>query len=441
MFLIYTDITTPRVAYTFKLVFGQILGIHYKITTEVLDLLRFSGPSMNYSKTRVGAGVFISRTDLLTSNDIVSIDVKPYKKKVQSYLFPAANDSDLHFDLFAASFYMVSRYEEYLPYEPDIHGRFKATASIAYKHNFLLQPIVNEWAAELKFLLLNKFPELEQTKRNFSCLLTYDIDVAFTFKGRGVLRTLLSTIKDLAHIRMDRLIEKLKVISGWAPDPSDVYSQIEIISKEHNLPVIFFFLVGDLSTYDRNLNYASKAMKNLLKNLQSIFTIGLHPSYSTTLDLNKIRKEKDRLEILTGNAITKSRQHFLRFSLPETFSCLIQAGITEDYSMGFADYPGFRAGICTPFYFYDLKHEEATNLLLYPSAYMDGNYIKYLKATPSEASIMITDLIQKVKAVDGLFTSIWHNDTLSGKGTHAHWKEVHDDMIKQVSSNTTALHE
>ena len=441
MLLIYTDINTPRVHYTFHLIFTQLLGIAYKITNNVLEFSEYTKESLNYSKKKIRNEIFIERAGLLCGDSIIPIEITPYKRNLQTYLFPS-NNADLHYDIFAATFYMVTRYEEYLPAQTDIHDRFKSANSLASKHNFLLQPIVNEWAAEFGALLLVKYPQLDFQIKKFSCILTYDIDVAYTYKGREIIRTLLSILQDIAGFKINRLIERVKVKIHMRPDPSDVYSYIESISTRIKLPVIFFFLVGDLSKYDKNLHYASRTMKELLQRLITRFPIGIHPSYSSSNDVRIIKEEKKRLERITGKIITKSRQHFLKFSLPATFLYLLDAGIKEDYSMGFADAPGFRAGICTPFYFYDLKHEKATELLLFPSAFMDGNFIKYMKTTPSEAIRTISELVQKVRSVNGLFISIWHNDTLSNKGNYLGWKLVHDQMIEQIStSDANTVHE
>ncbi|NJO89826.1 MAG: hypothetical protein HC831_13425 [Chloroflexia bacterium] len=56
-------------------------------------------------------------------------------------------------------------------------------------------------------------------------------------------------------------------------------------------------------------------------------------------------------------------------------------GITNDYSMGYSSHPGFRAGTCTPFYFFNLKTDEKTNLKITPFAVMDVGFIDYLKCS------------------------------------------------------------
>ena len=100
--------------------------------------------------------------------------------------------------------------------------------------------------------------------------------------------------------------------------------------------------------------------------------------------------------------------------------------------MGFADMPGFRAGSCRPFYFYDLKNEVSTGLKIFPITFMEGSFLDYLQIPPPEALAYIFKLIEEVKNVNGTFLSIWHNHTLSETNTYTGWRYVHDKMIERI---------
>ena len=143
-----------------------------------------------------------------------------------------------------------------------------------------------------------------------------------------------------------------------------------------------------------------------------------------------ISVEKARLEELSGEKIVKSRQHYLKFKLPETYNFLLSAGIKEDYSMGFADEPGFRAGTSKPFYFYDLKNEKATDLKIFPITFMEGTLMKDLN--PADAFKKILELLEEVKSVEGNFIPLWHNHTVSETAEYSAWKNVHDKMIEKI---------
>ena len=75
------------------------------------------------------------------------------------------NNSTFPFDIFGASFFMLSRYEEYLPHIKDEYGRFEAKESLAFKYGFLEIPIVDKWVQILKIEILKKYPSVNFPKK------------------------------------------------------------------------------------------------------------------------------------------------------------------------------------------------------------------------------------------------------------------------------------
>ena len=200
----------------------------------------------------------------------------------------------------------------------------------------------------------------------------------------------------------------------------------------NKLDSIFFFLLGDKSKQDRNLNFQNPVIKKLINTIKLFSKIGIHPSYKTSQSPEKILIEKQRLEKIAEKKINKSRQHFLKFTLPETYNSLIKAGITEDYSMGFPYTPGFRASTSKPFYFYDLKNERSTTLKIFPVTFMEGNFTGKKYSSPEKILAAILNLIDEVKNVNGTFISIWHNHTVSETSEYKVWRNIHDKMIEQL---------
>ena len=90
----------------------------------------------------------------------------------------------------------------------------------------------------------------------------------------------------------------------------------------------------------------------------------------------------------------------------------------NDYSMGYADQYGFRAGTCTPFYFYDLKSESKTSLKIHPFAYMEGVLKDYYAMDTKEATNSINQLKEAVQKVNGVFTYLAQYQVIKidGKG-------------------------
>ena len=430
MLLIYLNEISPRCQYVFDLIFKEELGIAFQTTSDVKEFEDYSGQKINYSDTRISNGFFIKAAPLLFENEIKKQEIQVAEKKNIKVLFPNEED-DLGFDIFSAVFYLVSRYEEYLPFSADKFARFKASDTLAFKNDFLQKPMVNIWIEIFKKTLKDKFEQMEFNSSAFTAIVTYDIDVAYKFKGRSFGRTLGSALKDLLGFNVQDFKERIQTLLQSKKDPWDVYEDLEKIILQNKLSSIFFFLLADKSEHDRNLDYQNPAIKKLVNQVKTFSEIGIHPSFHTSSFPEKILIEKERLKKLSTEQINKSRQHYLKFKLPDTFNALLQSGITEDYSMGFPETPGFRAGICKPFYFYDLKNEKASSLKIFPLTCMDATFIYYLEKSPEKSLMEMLNLMKEVKKVNGVFIPIFHNDILGG---NEKWKSVHDKVLLQIKS-------
>ena len=100
--------------------------------------------------------------------------------------------------------------------------------------------------------------------------------------------------------------------------------------------------------------------------------------------------------------------------------------------MGYASQVGFRAGTSLPFYFYDLDMEMQTTLLLHPFAVMDGTLNEYMELPIDDAQYLVKELLDYVKEVDGVFISLWHNETLCDNRHWKDWKQVYEYTIEEA---------
>jgi hypothetical protein len=98
--------------------------------------------------------------------------------------------------------------------------------------------------------------------------------------------------------------------------------------------------------------------------------------------------------------------------------------------MAYAGCSGFRAGVCTPFQFYDLEKEEVLPVTVHSAAIMDGTLNEYMNLNPEQALAEIYKLVPVVKMCNGEFISIWHNHTLNNKGIWKGWRTVFENMIR-----------
>ena len=431
--LIYTPELTPRITYTFSLFFESLIQGSYKVTKDIQEYKAYAGPKLNYSSQPVeNDKLFFRSYGLLTQTGIKPQDITVTEWQGLK-IFYQVKDASLPFDIFSASFFLVGRYEEYLSYEPDEHKRFKSGDSLAFKNRFLDQPIVNLWAAELKRLLIKEYPQLVLKENTYKFVPTIDIDVAYAHLGRKLGVTIGSYFKLLSRFNIGAMFNKTFVLLGLRKDEYDTYQCQEEMFKRYNVRPIYFFLAGMRAAYDKNIATDSKRFSELIKRLSSFADIGVHPSYHSASNPGIVGEEIKRVGKNLNGAVAKSRQHFLKIVLPDTYTCLSQVNITDDYSMAYADAPGFRAGVCTPFLFYDLKAEKTLPVTLHSTVAMEGTFNEYLHLSPDEAISTIQKLILQVKKCNGEFVSIWHNHSLNEEEHWKGWRRVFEAMMEAAA--------
>jgi hypothetical protein len=435
LILVYTHKITPRIRYIFKHIFTRTLMASVGFTSKIEDFVAHNGPKMSYTKNPLGSEFFVRSTEILFEQGVNDLEINVTKWDEVHCFFSAGSKSSIPFDIFAASFYLISRYEEYLPHVKDIHGRFTAEQSLAYQHQFLEKPVIDIWANKFLSLFKEKFPDYTYIQRNYQFISTIDVDNAFAYKYKSLLRTIGGFLKDLYKLKFLSFLNRFAVLSNIKKDPFNTFDKLLEYKKKYNATTLFFFLIADYTTFDTNVSASKNKFRLLIKSIVDYANVGLHPSYFTMLNGALLKKEKERLEDITNMPTKRSRQHYLRFSMPETYQNLIDLEIEEDYSMGYASNVGFRAGTCTPFYFYDLDFEIQTPLKVFPFALMDTTLNDYMKLTPKQSLGRIRDLRNEVKAVDGLFITLFHNESLSNYTRWKGWQRLYESMLKIAAAS------
>jgi uncharacterized protein DUF7033 len=424
---IYSKTDTPRLRYIAGVVLGEILGLSWEITSDKRKIGKF--PLINYSTEHIEGSFKISPVPLLFEKGLAPVKMIVDDWNGLPVFFQTSQDSDLPFDIFAASFYLVSRYEEYLEYIPDKFGRFPASSSLAFKHGFLDIPIVDIWAKEMSKRFVRKFPSLTFKRHVFNALLSIDIDQPFAYLGKSLIRSIGGIFRDIKN-KSGNVSDRYNIVARGEKDPYEVFDYIFENIKRENCDVRFFIPVGDHSEFDKNPSWRNEEYRKLIGRVAGKFKTGLHPSYFASDRSSVIKTEKTRLNKILKKEVTMSRFHYIRFIMPRTFRDLYSAGILEDYSMGYPDEPGFRAGIARPYYFYDVFEDRQLNLKIFPFQIMDGTLYNYKKLDTAGAEEVILKLINETKKVGGLFVSIWHNTSLLDNEEWNKWRRVFEFMLK-----------
>jgi hypothetical protein len=424
---------TNRLRYVFDLVLKDQLGLGFSFATKKEEFVQYEGPKFSYGEEAFKGTLFFKASNLLFEREISSQDLKVFDYEGTKAFFPVFNKvSALPFDVFAAIFYLVSRYEEYLPFVRDKHGRFEAGSSVLHEMGMLQTPLVNIWCQKLGQKLQDSFSDLALKKRKYQFVPTYDIDAAWAYKHKGFYRSVGAYMKDLIKFDKEEMKYRTKVLSSKRPDPFDTFSLQLELQKSYKLRPVYFILFAAYGLNDKNISVRNPHFRNLIKQLGDYAEIGIHPSYASFSDKKALRNEIAALSAVVNRQIIKSRQHFLRLSLPETYQNLVDLDITDDYTMGYAQQPGFRAGIADSFLFYDLDHDVPTNLRIHPFTVMDGTLRDYMQLSPQEAIEQIKALIKTVKSVDGTFISLWHNESLSNEKRWKGWLDVYLQLVQEA---------
>lgn len=431
--IVYSISITNRLRYICDFVGNELTGKSFELTNNKEHFLNFSGPWINYSNEKITENEFwLQPHPLLFEKEHKQQDTKCFEVNSNKAFFK--REGDFPFDIFAASFYLLSRYEEYLPHQKDQYGRYAHENSLACRENFLHLPLINIWLQYFKEKLKQKFPSFTIPHSLFTFLPTYDIDEAYSYKHKEWYRSAGAAMKDLMKGKLKKFRLRRKALNNKADDPFDSYDWIDNLHRPYNLKPRYFFLVPEKTgKYDRNILPNKTALQTLLKHHADKYDIGIHPSWQSGDDPSLIKKEIKTIENITKLKVTSSRQHFIRFTLPETFRQLIDAGIKDDFSMGYGSINGFRASVASSFYWYDLKKEETTYLLLHPFCYMEANSFFEQKLTPQQALEEIRLYYKVVKEVNGTLITIWHNTFLGSDEMFKGWREVYAEFVKEIA--------
>jgi hypothetical protein len=418
---IFTNTLSPRFQYISRFLCTDILKSEVFFFTDKNDYQNAEGVKINYSTEKFNhREIHILPEGLLFQTNI---QPQPALEKIITDFFQGEKKD---FDIFAASFYLLTRYEEYLPFEADAHDRFSAKKSLAYRLGFLQKPILHEWCEELRQHINQVFAAadgLEKRANHFCFQPTYDIDAAFAYKNKGFWRTIGALIKDVFNKK------RWQVLLGSEKDPFDIFTYLDALHERHHLQPIYFFLLADWGKYDKNIAVQNTDFQLIIKNITRKYDTGIHPSYRSNDDFGVLEKEIKRLFFFKEKKVTKSRQHFLKLRFPTTYQRLLKAGIEEDFSMGYADAIGFRASVAIPFFWYDLENEQVTALKVHSFQVMDVTLKEYLALSPAQATEAMREIIANTKAVGGIFTSLWHNSSF-GRDWNG-WQTVYETMLAQ----------
>lgn len=425
MLLIYTQKITPRIIYIFKHICTHILGLQIRFTNKIEEFIAHPGMKFSYGKKRLGNEFFIQNADLLLEQGLSDVEIKIQKWEETKCFFSVSEKSDLPFDIFAAAFYLLSRYEEYMPHLKDDFGRFPASESLAFKENFLKSPVVDLWAYKFKKILIHNFPEIEFKKCDFEAISLISVSRVFNYKNKGFLRSLTGIARDLGKLKFSKISDRFKVLLRIKKDPYNVFDDLIYFIKKHKVKMVFMFQLSDFNAYDRNISHSRLNYISIIKYVADYSLVGLKLGYYAVKDLEVLKIEKKRFEEILHAPLQNVLNSKYNLMLPEHYNNLNELAITNDYSMGYPEWSGFRAGTCRSYLFYDINLEITTPLKIHP--YMFHSQV--CRSQPAEDIHKdIAVMLKEVQFVQGTFRSIFKNRDFSEYGN----KTFYFSLLKQI---------
>ncbi len=326
-------------------------------------------------------------------------------------------------DIIASTYFLITRYEEYLNRENrDIYGNFAGTESLPYRAGFLMRPIVDEYGKLLRSLLRELGISVKEPSLGYGHVyLTHDVDQIWQWDN--LYRAFRTFIKRFLLGKRD-VFESFKSCYNYEKyDSIFTFPWITELDRNvveslgtDNCTCIYFMKAGGTSIYD-NLYYRkipqTKKLICFLKERGAV--IGLHASFSAGENPEKIIEEKEKLEEILGEEIKWNRNHYLCSRDPEDMRFLIDAGITDDFTMGYADIVGFRLGTCQAVKWIDPLSKKITSLTLHPLTVMECTLDakEFMNLSEKEAYDTICKLLHTIRKFHGEVVLLWHNSKVT----------------------------
>jgi hypothetical protein len=433
--LVFAAHPSERLIFILNQILVVRLGLSYKLTDNPTYFEKSPSLRINYGTEIVEGCLNIPAINLLYEENIRPQQIEVIPAEPWHFLFfetsfqeiPDFRKHTIHlpFDILSASFYLLSRYEEYFLSKKDEHNRFKPEDSLACKQNFLQLPLVDIWLNQFALLLKKQYPELSFTSPKYTQLNTIDIDFAYKYKGLSFWQKSKKYLGSWLRKKPDN-----KALHPPAEDPYDTYDSLLKYPSVKNIKTYFFFLLADYGGHDKNIAPQSLEMLELINKLKQHNLCGIHPSYKAGINAKVYKQEHTLFEKLFHSKPILSRHHFLKIRLPESYEWMETLGIKNDYSLAYSSQVGFRASTCFPFQFFHLPKNKTLDIWVHSPCLMDVTLKNSLNLNPQEAIDLIKKLKSEVQKVNGEFISIWHNSSFDIESGWQDWDQVYQGLFE-----------
>ena len=315
-------------------------------------------------------------------------------------------------DIFAAIFFMLTRWEENAVKEKDEHGRFPEEKSFVIRNNIQHRPVVNEYLEMIRNMLFEFNCSKDFKTHNYKPVITHDIDFLDRYD------TVVKVVKAMVWAFLNKpgikaplyeLKAYFNVQKRRKPDPFHTFDYLMNISEKYGLKSHFYFIPAVKGEKDYQYDIRKDTVKNIIKKIIARkHFVGVHGSYGA---YNKPEKYRLELKRLTQHysEVKEGRQHFLRFKIPDSLQIWEDNNLETDSSFGFSNAVGFRAGVCYNYSLFNILSQKKLKVKEIPLLFMESVFDK----VKSEKEILekIVSLKKIVHKYNGNYVFLWHNNS------------------------------
>ncbi|WP_310391665.1 DUF7033 domain-containing protein [Hymenobacter sp.] len=349
------------------------------------------------------------------------------------------DQATINADVIAASFYLLSGWQEYFSEARDQHGRFPYAASVQRQYGFVALPVVNHYFDVLKTAVEHVTGRPLRPRRwagqPFAAFITHDIDNLHGGWATAVRHA-------LRRGRLTRAATLLVARVRSQPAPWNNLEHVQAETARFGAPSTFFILADNRpAPYGpANADYTADAPA-FLNRLATLAATGAeiagHGSYGTAENPGRLREERKRLQPLgpAGN-----RFHYLCWEPTRTPETLALAGVTYDSTLGFAEHFGFRNSYCQPFFPFDFPRGRAHSFLEIPLNVMDVtlHHPSYLRLRPEEIMPALRPVLAEIARFGGVATVLWHNANFD-PANEATGPRQFDELMRELRQRGAAF--
>ncbi len=377
----------------------------------------------------------------------------PHPKTREEYTLIKKNVVFNH-DIFKASFFLLSGYQEYVSEKKDKYSRFPFFESVQYKLGFITKPMVNYY---FKIIIegLKKFGESNNYKIQLrnpfikSCFcLSHDVDRVnfysipniklFTKSLFGSNRTKYSK-KQLRSLLMQNMMNYLFKLRE---DPYWNFGWLRKLENDLGIKSTFYFLLDGQKDMDAYYKLTNPKIQELIAFLEKEkCEIGIHGTINSFNNQDELNRCVKLINEVVQTKAVGIRQHYLKFDHPRTFKLQKKLGLNYDSTLGFAEHEGFRNSFAHPFRPFDFEKQQVIKIWEVPLLVMDRTLFDYRKLTFHEVQDSITSLLYEVNKFNGVFSLLWHNsyfDELLYPGITNFYQNILEEITDHIPNAVTA---